>query len=210
MKITKGKILEVVWFIVMIALFVISIKMVRGGELQSQVASFGIFAPVLIIILKMTTLVIAPLGGTPLYILSGALFGNLKGFLICLSGDILGSAACFFISRKYGNKVVRFFAGEKFFKQIQSFLSLLENTKSFLKARFALIKLPEIFAYAAGLNRVNFWKFIFIQTVFFIPIDFAFVFLGTQIATFTTKFTLFTILIGTVTSRYPSSRTVVN
>ncbi len=192
----KQKIIEVVWFLLIVALFVVSIKMIRSGELQTFVASFGIWAPLVVIILKMATLVVAPLGGTPLYLLSGALFGNVQGFIICFLGDVLGSAVCFAISRKYGARVVKFFAGENFFAKIQNFLFLLDKTSSFVKARFTLIKLPEIFAYAAGLSKVNFWKFIIIQAAFFVPIDFGFVFLGTQIANFTAKFTILTILIG--------------
>lgn len=192
----KEKIIEVVWFLVIVALFVVSIKMIRSGELQTFVASFGIWAPLVVIILKMATLVVAPLGGTPLYLLSGALFGNLQGFLICFVGDVLGSAVCFGISRRYGAKVVRFFAGEKFFAEIQKFLGLLATTKSFLKARVALISLPEIFAYAAGLSTVGFLKFILIHSIFMLPLSLVGVFFGSQMAVLTAKYSIFAMLFG--------------
>lgn len=187
----KEKIIEWIWIIIIISLFIISLKMIRSGELQAQITSFGIWAPLVVVILKMATLVIAPLGGTPLYLLSGALFGNTFGFLICFLGDVLGSIVCFFISRKYGNRVVRFFVGENFFKQIQKFLSLLNTTKSFIKARVGLISLPEIFAYAAGLSSVNFFKFILIHSIFMIPLSLVGVFFGTQIASLTAKYSIF-------------------
>jgi uncharacterized membrane protein YdjX (TVP38/TMEM64 family) len=64
----------------------------------------------------------------------------------------LRTFVCFWISRRYGEKVVRLFTQEKMFEQVKSFLNLLGQTKSFIKARIALFSLPEIFAYAAGLS----------------------------------------------------------
>ncbi len=190
----REKLIELAWLLLVIGLFILSIKMIRSGELQTFVSSFGIFAPLLIIVLKMSTLVIAPLGGTPLYVISGALFGNLKGFLICFVGDVAGSVVCFFISRTYGEKVVRFFAGEKFFAEIRKFLSLLGSTRSFVKARVALISLPEMFAYAAGLSEVSFVKFLVIHSVFMLPLSLVGVFFGSQIAVLTAKYSIFAVI----------------
>lgn len=195
-KAKREKIIEVVWFLVIVALFIVSIKMIRSGELQTFVASFGIWAPLVVIVLKMATLVVAPLGGTPLYLLSGALFGNFWGFVICFLGDVLGSVACFGISRRYGARVVKFFAGEKFFAEIQKFLSLLGSTKSFIKARVALFTLPEIFAYAAGLGQVRFIKFFFIHSIFMAPLALVGVFFGSQVALLTAKYSIFAVLLG--------------
>ena len=190
MKITKEKIIELIWFAVTTALFIISIKMIKSGELQSQVASFGIFAPFLVIILKMTTLIIAPLGGTPLYVLSGALFGSLKGFGISLLGDILGSSACFFLSRKYGVDILNFFAGHQNVEKILKTVNIISNTESFIKARFGFISMPELLSYASGLSRINFLTFTIINTVFYIPVDFVLVFLGARLTELSAKYFL--------------------
>lgn len=186
----KEKIIEIVWFVIILALFIISIKMVRSGELESQVASFGIFAPLLVIILKMTTLVVAPLGGTPLYVLAGALFGSTKGFIISLLGDILGSSVCFLLSRRYGQKILNFFAGSQNVEKILKTVSIIGNTKSFIKARVGFISMPELLSYASGLSKINFWTFSFINALFYIPVDFVLVFLGSRIATFSAKYFL--------------------
>lgn len=184
----KDKILEIAWLVVILGLFFVSIKMLRSGELQAQIESFGIWAPIALVFLKVSTLVVAPLGGSPLYVVAGAVFGNINGFLLCFLGDVVGSTACFWISRIYGEKVVKIFAGQKFFGEIEKFLKLLNNTKSFLKARIALISLPEIFAYAAGFSRVGFWKFTLIHSAFMLPLNFGGVFLGSQIAIFASKY----------------------
>ena len=177
----REKIIEIIWFVVVVALFVVSIKMLRSGELQSEVASFGIFAPLLVLVLKMSTLIVAPLGGTPLYVLAGAIFGTTKGFLITFLGDILGSAVCFWLSRKFGVRVLNLFAGTQNIEKILKTVSIIDNTKSFIKARVGFMSMPELLAYASGLSRINFWKFSLINALFYAPVDIVLVFFGSQI-----------------------------
>ena len=184
----REKIIEIGWFIVVVALFVVSIKMLRSGELQSEVASFGIWAPLLVLVLKMTTLVVAPLGGTPLYVLSGTVFGTTKGFLICLLGDILGSSVCFWLSRKFGIRVLNMFAGTQNVERILQTVNIISNTKSFIKARVGFMSMPELLAYASGLSKINFWTFSLINALFYIPIDIILVFFGSQITELGSKY----------------------
>src|SRR3989344_236290 len=188
MKNNRSSLLEIVWFVVILTLFIVSLKMVRSGNLAQMLSSFGILAPIILVILKALTLIIAPLGGSPLYFLSGAMFGNLQGFLLCFLGDALGSAGCFFISRKFGDKIVRKLAGDKFFVQIKKYANLLGDTKSFVKARIAVFNIPELSAYAAGLSPISFLKFILVQMLFSIPVSFLLVFFGYQIANLSLKY----------------------
>jgi len=190
MKKNRSTLLEIVWFVVILAIFIVSIIMIRSGELQSQVQAFGIFAPLLVIILKMTTLIIAPLGGTPLYIISGALFGSVKGLLIVFLGDILGSSVCFFLSRKYGARVLNFFAGSQNVEKVLKTVNIISNTKSFIKARVGFISMPELLSYASGLSKINFWTFTFINALFYLPFDFTLVFLGSRLAEFSAQYFL--------------------
>lgn len=184
------KIIEIIWFVVVLCLFIFSIKLLRSGELQTQVASFGMLAPAILILLKMMTLVVAPLGGTPIYVLAGALFGSFNGLLISIVGDVLGSSICFFLSRKYGAKVLATLAGSQNTEKILKTVGLISNTKSFIKARIGFMSMPELLAYASGLSRINFWIFTLINTLFYLPVDFVFVYLGSQIAELSAKYFL--------------------
>lgn len=184
----KEKIIEIIWFILIVVLFIVSIKLIRSGQLQEEIASFGILAPLILVFLKMTTLVVAPLGGTPLYLLGGAMFGNLNGLFLTLLGDVLGSSICFYISRLYGTRVISFFVGSQNVDKILKTVSLIENGKSFVKARFAFISMPELLAYASGLSKINFWKFSVINLLFYIPVDIVLVFFGSKIADVSLKY----------------------
>ena len=199
MKIDKQKSIEKAWLLPIIGLFVLSIFLTQNGVLQERLASFGIWAPFVLVLLKISTLVVAPLGGAPLYILSGALFGSWKGFLLCFLGDVLGSAISFMISRYYGVKIVRRFVGEDLFQKISKFTGLLGDTKSFIKARLVTASIPEVLAYAAGLSPITFWKFLILHMPLYVVTDAALVFLGSQIADFTTKYAFITFgLVGVI------------
>lgn len=182
------KIIEVIWFLFGASLLVGAIWLIRSGELEPLLESFDIWAPVALVFFKATTLVVAPLGGSPFYLVSGALFGPMNGFLLVLLGDAIGSSICFLISRKYGGRVIQFFAGKRNFEKISGAVELLENTKSFIKARLAFSGGPELLAYAAGLSRISFRKFFSLHMPFFVPIDLVFVFLGSHIADKTVKY----------------------
>ena len=183
-------IIEFIWIIIIIALFVFSVQITKNGSLENQVASFGIWAPIIFVLLKISTLVIAPLSGTPLYFVAGSVFGNYYGLVLSLLGDVLGSTICFLLSRFYGHKIIRIFTGDRFFKKIISTVSVLKNTKSFIKARVALIVMPEILSYASGLSQINFLTFTLINFLFSLPVIFLFVFFGSQIIIITVKHTL--------------------
>lgn len=182
------KILDYTWIAVAVIVFVFSIKYLTDGTLEMRVAEWGLWAPLGIALLKISTLVVAPLGGLPLYIISGALFGTYKGFLICFISDIVGSAICFLLSRKYGSKVLGFFVGEDNRDKVLKVVGLIGTPKLFLKARVALFNGPEFVAYAAGLSSINFWIFLIIQSAIFIPIDFILVLFGSQIVNWSSRY----------------------
>ncbi len=178
----KSKIAELSWMFFLIVLFVFSLKLTKSGELASVLSSFGFFAPIALVFLKASTLIIAPLGGSPLYVIAGALFGTKLGLVIVLLGDILGSLVCFLLGRRFGERVVGYLAGDKYIREIKKITGLLDSTKGFMKARLALITIPELLAYAAGLSTINVAKFMLLHSIVYVPVDIIFVFLGEKVA----------------------------
>lgn len=132
-------------------------------DIHAWVEGAGISAPLALIALKASTLVFAPLGGSPLYPVAGALFGVKYGTLYILIGDTIGATLCFFISRKYGMRVAKYFLGDGGMTYLARILSYMGTTRGFLEARIFFLALPEGVAYAAGLTTLAYWKFIIIQ-----------------------------------------------
>jgi uncharacterized membrane protein YdjX (TVP38/TMEM64 family) len=132
-------------------------------NVRSTVQSAGLLGPFIIILLKITTLVVVPLGGTPLYPIAGALFGFWNAFFITLAGDIIGSAICFYISRKFGKTVLHFFMSKQYLPMVEKVVEQASNKKTFVKTRVFFTGFPELFAYAAGITKIPFPFFVFVH-----------------------------------------------
>ena len=129
-------------------------------NIRVTVATAGIYAPLIIIVLKATTIVVVPLGGMPLYPIAGALFGFWKALGMTLIGDALGSAIAFYISRFFGRSVLRFFMSRQHLPIVERLIERCSDYKTFFKARLFFTGFPELFAYAAGFTKVPFWFFL--------------------------------------------------
>ena len=114
-------------------------------DVRASVAHAGVYAPLIIILLKATTLVVVPLGGTPLI------------------GDILGSSIAFYLSRYFGRSILRFFMSSGQVPMVERLMEKMGERKTFIKAKLFFAGFPEIFAYAAGLTAVSFPFFLLVH-----------------------------------------------
>ncbi|MBI3442417.1 MAG: TVP38/TMEM64 family protein [Candidatus Sungbacteria bacterium] len=128
--------------------------------MRDRVAASGVWGPLIVIALKASTIVIAPLGGSPLYPIAGAAFGFWFGFIYTFIGDLLGAAIAFYISRVFGRKIVRYFVTGPGMKIVDAVLVYLGTTRGLLQARLVFFSFPEGVTYAAGLTAIPFWKFL--------------------------------------------------
>ena len=131
--------------------------------LREKVESAGVYAPFILILLKATTIVVAPLGGTIIYPVAGALFGFWKGLALALIGDTIGSTIAFWISRKFGRKILHYFTGRGGMPMVEKVVERLGTRRQFVKARIFFSGFMDLFAYAAGLTKINFWFFIIVH-----------------------------------------------
>ncbi len=151
------------------------------GDVQSFAARFGIFAPLVFVLTKAATIVFAPLSGSPLYPVAGALFGFWKGFVVLLAGDILGGSIAFWIARIYGIRITeRFVKGES--SLMKKILDHLGTLKGYVFARICFSPMPELVCYAAGLTQMSFLRFIVVHIIIDIPVTAILVGAGTLIS----------------------------
>jgi len=147
-------------------------------HLREIIASLGMLGPIAIVLLKMSTIIVVPLGGGPVYAIAGAVFGFWNGFLLTLIGDLLGFSAAFYISRLWGRPMVQFFVPKTQLPVVENILIRGSTLRPFIKARIAFAALPEVFAYTAGLSMVSFFVFLPVQIIPHIPIMTLVVFFG--------------------------------
>jgi len=150
-------------------------------SLKVWVEKAGVWGPAVFILLKISTIVVAPLSGSPLYPLVGLLFGFWPGMLYVAFGDFLGYTIAFYISRIFGRKVVLRLISGKEEGMLARIVDHISSSKGFVQACFTGFALPEILAYGAGLSRLSYIKFISILWPFFTMITVVLVFIGSRL-----------------------------
>jgi uncharacterized membrane protein YdjX (TVP38/TMEM64 family) len=176
----SGKLLALI--IVVVAFSVLTLVAVEatGGaqKFRAMVEGAGIWAPLVYVLLKASTYVIAPLSGTTVKLASGALFGVWDGMVLSLLGDTLGGTLNYWIARTLGRKGVSKFAGKKALHQVDATAERVGGWKVLLGARLLLSPIYDFISYAAGLARFSFTQFLLVTFVGGIPISIVFAFLG--------------------------------
>jgi len=133
------------------------------GRINTFVASFGLYAPLVFIALQILQVVVAPIPGEITGIIGGYLFGTLAGFFYSSVGLSLGSLLAFLISRRLGMPFVRRFVGQE---TMAKFDYLMEHKGAFFSFIFFVIpSLPkDSFCYLLGLSPMHVLTFIIIST----------------------------------------------
>lgn len=148
-----------IWGIVVtLACFAFLAVFVDVGSLQAYVVEAGVWAPLMFIGLKILTVVVAPISGSPLYPLVGLLFGFFPGFFYVLIGDFIGYTIAFTLSRLFGRPLVMRFISMHEEGMVARIMKHMGTTKGVLHMCLACLAAPEIVAYAGGLSRIPYWK----------------------------------------------------
>lgn len=159
----KGKITEhlnLIGIAVTIGLLFIVSLFIDIETMKAFVIQAGFWAPLLFILLKASTVIIAPLSGGPLYPIVGLLFGFWPGILFVLIGDFLGYSGAFLISRIFGYPFVRKMIASNERSMLAKIVRHVGTTKGFIHMCLTCFALPELISYGAGLSKLPYWKFI--------------------------------------------------
>lgn len=128
--------------------------------LKEAVVSAGIFAPILFILLKASTIIVVPLSGSPLYPLAGLFFGFWHGIAYALIGDFIGFTVSFWLARKFGYPVVNTFIVANDKSLVARIISHVGTVKGLFHTYLAFFGMPELISYAVGLSKLSYIKFI--------------------------------------------------
>lgn len=131
-------------------------------ELVLYMKKLGIIAPLLFIVIQIVQVVFPVIPGGASCAAGVLAFGPVLGFIYNYIGLCIGSVVSFFISRRYGMKIVR-----KLFKEetIDKYLTYIHEHK-FDKIFFWGIFLPgapdDLLCYIAGITKMKFKTFLWI------------------------------------------------
>ena len=136
----------------------------NGMEMICQrVEGYGIFAPLVFILLMVLQIIVAFIPGGPLEIIAGMLFGGVKGLLYTMAGVLLGTLLVYTIVRKFGRPIVDFFVSEKDMKHFK-FLEEEEKLEFWVFLLFLIPGIPkDLLTYVVPLTALEGKKFLLIS-----------------------------------------------
>lgn len=186
--------INIIIVLIVLAIFINWIlPTVNTPEVKSFIQSLGPLGALVVIFYLVLSHIFAPLTGSPILVLSIVLFGIWNTVFIAYVGHLISATLCFYISRKYGKRIVKKLAGESSMKQIEIF-SEIDSIKLLVVCRILGMPVFEFVSYAVGFTKMKYSTYIKVTAIAMIPSYLFFLFVFNTID-YTNKITFFTWLI---------------
>ena len=147
-----------------------------------KVQSFGVFAPLVYLLLMALQVIIAFIPGGPLELIGGMLFGTWLGLAVTVAGAFLGTLTVYALVHRFGKPLVDVFVNEKTAEK----LKFLQNEEKLEIAVFLLFLIPgipkDLLTYLVPLTRMRGRDFIVLSTLARFPSLAASVMVGDSIS----------------------------
>lgn len=149
--------------------------------IKDKVENFGIFAPLMIMLMQAIQVIIAFIPGEPVEILSGLLFGTFWGLLFSVLGILAGSILVYFMVKSFGKPIVNAFVSEEKMHKFK----VLDDEKKLELLVFILFLVPgtpkDALAYVVPLTKINPMKYFILSTLARLPSIVTSAFMGASI-----------------------------
>jgi len=155
--------------------------MLQDGKLiRTYIESFGVFGPVMVVLLMTLAILISPLPSAPIAIAAGAVYGHTWGTLYVLLGSICGSSGAFFISRLLGYEYLQNMSVKIIPRNLFNSQNALMGT-IFVSRLLPFISF-DVISYAAGLTPLVYWRFLAATSFGIVPASFFLAHIGSEMA----------------------------
>lgn len=166
MRISKKAALEIfkitsVIVFLYILLKAILIPLIISEGFKDFTASLGYFGYFIVVGYTVLSHVFAPLAGTPGVLLGVTIYGVKTGMFLLYIASLISATINFWISKKFGRKLVIKLVGEKSMKEVDEFISV-EGKQVLIISRLFGFPIFEFISYAAGLTNISFKSYFII------------------------------------------------
>jgi len=164
-------------------------------SLRAWLDQFGVFAPVVLVLVQAAQVVVAPIPGQVVALVSGYVFGPVAGSAYSFLGVLLGSAIAFSLTRRLGRPAAERLLHEDILDRFDEFVDSVG-----LPGLFVFVLIPglpdDVVCFLGGLTRWRLRTFLTVITVGRLPAYAVTVYAGGELATGHIEFAL--ALIGLV------------
>ncbi|WP_324664485.1 TVP38/TMEM64 family protein [Haloarcula sediminis] len=180
-----------------IALYLLSSQLLPSlldtTSVRQWIGSFGIFAPLVFILVQIAQVIFAPIPGQLLALAGGYLFGPVNGTIYSLLGVTVGSSIAFLLTKRYGRPLVERVLHEDVIAGFDGFIERVG-----LPGFIAFIIIPglpdDAVCFLAGLTPWRFKTFLFAIVIGRFPAYVLTVYAGGELAS--GRFVIGIVLIG--------------
>ncbi|MCY7383441.1 MAG: VTT domain-containing protein [Microcoleus sp. CAN_BIN18] len=129
-------------------------------QIRANISQFGIWAPLVLMLLRMVSIVIPAIPGTGYSLLAGGLFGFTQGLIAIAIADAIACTINFYIAKRYGRNLVQKFVGEKFMDKVDAINQKYLEGNIFLVTALLMTGLFDFVCYGVGLTQMKWRRFI--------------------------------------------------
>lgn len=142
---------------------------VDAEPFRDWVEERGPFGVVAFIAIMALSVLIAPIPNVPIFVAAGLAWGPVLGTIYCMAGLTIGSAAAFFVARKFGRRHLRRLVGAKAAGRLDHLVETMGGRVVFWTRLMPGLNFDWI-SFAAGMTSVPFRVFIFYSFLGMIPL----------------------------------------
>jgi uncharacterized membrane protein YdjX (TVP38/TMEM64 family) len=154
------KIFELSLIVLMIVAVIWFVNRFGIDQIRANVAQFGIWVPLLLLLLRLSSIVVPVLPGTAYALLSGALLGFGQGLVVVIIADSLACNTNFLIARRYGRGAVQRLVGKRFMHKLNRWSQKYLEGNFFLMTGSLMTSFFDYVCYAIGLSRTSWKRFV--------------------------------------------------
>ena len=150
-------------------------------KLRDFIEPFGIWAPVVLVLIQIVQVVLAPISHYVVGIVGGFLFGTWYGFILNLIGRAIGTLIAFYLGRKLGRKIIQKLVKSK---TLEKYDKVFEKGKIILFLIYVLPLFPDDeISYLAGFSSIKSKAFIPIMLLGHVGGSLGLAYIGSGIST---------------------------
>ncbi len=146
---------------------------------EAAVQGAGALGPPLVVILISVAVVASPVPSAPIAVAAGAAYGHVFGTVLVATGAELGAVIAYLLARALGRGALRRWLGDKVD------MGLLGSQNALMVTIFLSRLMPfvsfDMVSYAAGLTRLNLWRFAVATLAGILPASFVLAHMGGEL-----------------------------
>ena len=137
-------------------------------QVRGWVGQLGPYGPLGLVLLEVAQILLAPLPGQAVGLVSGYLYGPWWGTLYAMAGLLAGSLLSFLLARHFGRPLLRRLAGESVLARLDE-LARRGGTLFFLLIWLVPFTPDDVVCFAAGLTPISTGQFLLLVTLGRLP-----------------------------------------